>query len=49
MADHEDDDGPEVDEGEHVVDDSKLKLPDVKLVDVKVSTQEENEEEVYKQ
>ncbi len=50
MADDDrEDDAPDAPEGEHVVDDSKLKLPDVKLVDVKVATHEEDEEEVYKQ
>ena len=46
-----DDDGDDGEgaEGEHVVDDSKLKLPDVKLDFVKVSTMEEDEEPVYKQ
>lgn len=51
MADY-DDDGPEggdAPEVEHVVDDSKLKLPDVKLAEVKVATHEENETEEYKQ
>ena len=50
MADDDrEDDAPDAPEGEHVVDDSKLKLPDVKLADVKVATHEEDEEEVYKQ
>ena len=31
------------------MDDSKLKLPDVKLADVKVSTMEEDEDVIYKQ
>ena len=44
-----DDDGDHGDVGEHEVDDSKLKLPDVKLADVKVSTMEEEEDVIYKQ
>jgi hypothetical protein len=44
-----DDDGEEGAEGEHEVDDSKLKLPGVKLADVKVATHEEDEDVVYKQ
>jgi hypothetical protein len=49
MADHDSDNEPDVPETEHEVDDSKLKLPTVKLADQHVSTQEENETEVYKQ
>jgi hypothetical protein len=43
-----DDDERGADE-EHEVDDSKLKLPGVKLADVKVATHEEDEDVVYKQ
>jgi hypothetical protein len=46
MSDHEEDGGAE---GEHEVDDSKLKLPDVKLTDEKVASMEEDEDVLYKQ
>jgi len=48
MSDHEDG-GADVPEVEHVVDDSKLKLPTVKLADGPVATHEEDEEETFRQ
>jgi hypothetical protein len=45
----DDDDDGEGADGEHEVDVSKLKLPDVKLTDEKVASMEEDEDVLYKQ